>query len=113
MNTGQLNEITKRLDALVESDTTMKDEMYIAFRSYLEENSSLLRQILEKLDAHTATTPIPEGAARPQASAVKMPSEAVGPVTVETVETLDSGAEPKPVAGKSKPGAKPNVNWNS
>lgn len=51
MNSGQLKELTDRLDAIKESEAGMKDEMYINLRNYLEEQSSLLRQILDELKA--------------------------------------------------------------
>lgn len=113
MNQGQLNELTTRLDKLIESETTMKDEMYIALRSYLEEHSSLLRQILEEVKG--SKTPV--NVSKPS---VYVPPEAVGPVTVETkqpsgatiVQTVDSGNEAKAAATtKGKPSAKPTSSW--
>jgi len=81
----------------------MNDGMYTNLRNYLEEQSGLLRQILEELKAQGKVSAAPQP--------VKVPPEAVGPVTVETVETK---AAPKAATKKpSKPGAKPNVNWNS
>lgn len=108
MNIGQLKEITTRLDTLIERQEPMKDEMYVALRSYLEEHSSLLRQILDEVKGKNST---PGTLTLSSGDAYKVPAEAVGPVTVETVQTLDSGKEDD--AAKGKPKAKPAVNWNS
>lgn len=128
MNQGQLKELTDRLDTLIERIDPMKDEMYIALRSYLEEHSSLLRQILDEVKGGKPATERAEyeaWVAKVSATtpAVKVPPEAVGPVTVETVQTLDSGnpslatpaagqAEAKAAATtKGKPSAKPISSW--
>lgn len=66
----------------------MNEGQYMALRSYAEEQSSLLRQILDELKRQ-------QGAAGAlSAAATKLPPippEAVGPVTVETVETIETG----------------------
>lgn len=102
MNQGQLNELTTRFDKLmallerllpIERQDPMKDEMYIALRSYLEEHSSMLRQILDEVKKQNASvaTPSPE-----------LQAEAEAPLASATTKT--QGGKPK---------AKPAVNWNS
>lgn len=108
MNQGQLNELTTRLDVLIERTEPVKDEMYNALRSYAEENSALLREVLAELKALKTPTQItmpgkanfddvPQGVQN--VTAKMIPADAVGPVTVETVQTLDSG---KAAAKKGK-----------
>lgn len=127
MNQGQLNELTKRLDTLIERTDPMKDEMYVAFRSYLEEQSQLLRQILEEVKGQkVAATPLeryvsPEASTFKSPAAPKVPAEAVGNVTMETtqpsgattVQTLDSGKDDKAATGKPKASTKPSSAWGS
>lgn len=64
----------------------MNEGQYIALRNYAEEQSSLLRQILDELKQRKA--PAPQATAKPAAKATprKIPAAAVGPVTVETVK---------------------------
>lgn len=77
----------------------MNEGQYIALRSYMEEHSSLLRQILEEVKGQKAapqataqTGPlVTDASGTVERAAPKVPPDAVGPVTVETVQTIDSG----------------------
>lgn len=73
----------------------MNDGQYTNLRNYLEEIASLNRQILEEVRRHTAQTP------QATAPAIQVPKEAAPSghpkVTVETVETVDSGKTQEPV----------------
>jgi hypothetical protein len=84
----------------------MNEGQFIALRSYGRGNQALLQQILDELKALNSKLGAPTKEAAP---AVKVPAEAVGPVTVETVEVKQS----KPTTAKGKPKVKPAVNWNS
>lgn len=68
----------------------MNDGMFIAIRAELQEANSLSKQILDELRRINAPATQPATPAP-----VAVPADAVGPVTVETVEMVDSGKAAK------------------
>jgi hypothetical protein len=107
----------------------MNDGQYTNLRNYLEEIASLSRQVLGeqkrtnellsdgRLTANKADNRVKGRGADDGAEALEkaIPDEAVGTVTVETVETVDTGkgdtgkADAKPKKGT----VTPRVGWNS
>lgn len=77
--------------------------MYANLRNYAEGNQALLQQILDelkKLNSPAKTTtqrdmgnigPIDAATGEPVRLPTKLPADAVGPATVETVQTIDTG----------------------
>lgn len=73
------------------------DSKFMALRAELQEQSMLLREILKALQSSGAPATFTTTSAKAEAKAPpkpKVPKEAVGEATVETVQTVDTG---KPV----------------
>jgi hypothetical protein len=104
----------------------MNDGQYTNLRNYLEEIASLGKQVLGEqkrtnellsASANKADNRVKGRGADDGAEALEkaIPDEAVGTVTVETVETVDTGkgdtgkADAKPKKGT----VTPRVGWNS
>lgn len=100
----------------------MNDGHYTNIRNYLEEIASQQKQLLTAVQ-RTNELLLQQASNYSIGQSVKpgvprIPADAVGPVVVETVETVDE-ATPKTAAKKAakknnpKPDVSPQVNWNS